>query len=183
MSNVFVLKCPADFCLLGQNEHAPQRTIYRQWQYLERSRLTAEVIAACAEYISSPVYSPRFVERFCEAAGEAIPFVSHRTRLGAPVNIGLICLTILGQRHAILTVDGLPPPGLRLDLPDPNDPSLRHPAWGAIDPARPSLIPYFTHARIWGQVDGYLIIHDPEVVLQLELTWSEPISSAARTAE
>lgn len=178
MSNIVVLKCPADFLSLGENSDPRRRPVFNGWLYRDRGHLTAQAIADCSEFICQPGYSLAFERRFHEALAEAIPFVSRRSQPSEPVRLGLIRFNNFGQRCVILTVDSIPSVDLHLELPDPDDPSLGDPMLDAINPARPKLKRFYTHAQILRYVDGYMIIYEPEVVLQLELSWSEPITSA-----
>lgn len=179
MSTIVVLRCPADFLHLGENADYRRRPTFNGWLYRDRRHLTAQAIADCSEFICRPAYSSAFEQRFRHTLAEAIPFVSRRTEPREPVRLGLIRFNNFGQRCVILTIDGIPPVDLELTLPEPGDPMLGDPMFDAIDPVRPQLKPCYTHAQILRCVDGYMIIYEPTVVLQLELSWSEPITSAS----
>lgn len=165
--DVTIIKCPPDFLLVGHTNWIGQVS-EAHWVYPDRRNLTGTAIARCMEHITWPMYSDRLRERFEAAAAEAIPFVTRRTLQQAPMRIGLIRFTKLGQRCVVMTVDSVPLPGLHLHLPDPDDPDLR----------QPNLKRHYTHARIWRAVDGYAVSSD-EQVLQLSLSWAEPVRSSA----
>ncbi len=163
MKGITVLKCPADFFVPGPKHYFSSQT-HLQWHIMDRSNVTAHAIAICMEHLTHPHYSRRLLERFSEAAGDAIPFVKNRSHPDLPLNIGLTRFTSQGQRCLGLVVDSLPLPELPIDIPSPTDPYLVVPNFGH----------YMTHALIMRQVDGY-IVHWNDLILQLTLSWSEPI--------
>lgn len=166
MPHAIILKCPPDFHTLGRNDVCVGQAAEGHWSFWRHGTLTDNVIAVCMEFLTAGSYSARLLERFKEAAGEAIPFVAKRSHPEERLHISLLRFTKEGERCVALTVDSLPLPGLKIELPSPTDPDL----------LKPNLYRHFAHARILPAVDGYMIVSNA-TVLQLILSWSESVQS------
>lgn len=164
MSHAVVLKCPPDFHTLGRNDVCVGQAVEAHWHLWRKGRLTDNAIANCMEFLTHRTYSGRLLERFKEAAGEAIPYVAKRTHPEVRLRISLLRFTKEGERCVALTVDSLPLPGLAIEIPSPTDPDL----------LQPNLRRHFAHARILAHVDGYMIVSN-SAILQLMLSWSETV--------
>lgn len=169
MMRSIVLKRPADFFRVGQDQVFLGRTSACEWTFPKHSGLVERVIDVCFAHVTPEAYSPELRERFLGSAGLAIAFVINHSDPADQLRVGLHRFTNEGEHCLTFVVDSHPHPLVPVIEPNPSDPTLYEPIQGK----------NLTHAWIIDQTDGYAFRHN-EHKLQLELNWSEPVHSHPR---
>jgi hypothetical protein len=162
MSNLVVLKCPGDFFALGKQDVLLGNQVGCHWQYWRTGDFTSRAINDCLAHLCRRFYTDQLRERVARAMSQAVPFVANRTHPEEPVKVGLVRFVSRGQKCVTLTIDSMPLPGRKIDVPEPTNPAVTQPTIG----------PYLSFGLIYRVVDGFLFIND-EHILQLSLSWSE----------
>lgn len=170
MHNV-VLKRPADFFRVDKNQVFLGRTSACEWTFPKHNGLVERVLDACFAHVTPETYSSQLRERFLGSVGLATAFVINRSDPADQLRVGLFRYTNEGEHCLSFVVDSRPHPSVPVIHPNPNDPTLYEPIHGQ----------NLTHAWIIDQTDGYEFRHN-EHILQLELSWSEPIHYHPRVA-